>query len=133
MLYINQISASFINAKEAHYKNVRYIIKKKLLGNKFTDSHPIGIIQKINQVTGIDSNVATFLNDETNLKNILIGTPDILNQLKNKFKSKKQIESIKLLIKYDAFIDKKKDSTFRFYNAYHLAGNLFPYRYRSVH
>lgn len=124
MFYIDQNNAEFLNAKQEHYKNVRYIIKKKLLGKKFTEPHPAGITQRINQVTGIASTVAQFLNNETNLKNILIGTPDILDQLKDKFKTKKTLKSIKALIKYDSFVDKEEDTTFRFYNAYDLAKNL---------
>jgi hypothetical protein len=124
MIYIDQINSEFLHAKQLHYNSVRYVIKKKLLGKKFTEAHPSGLTQKIAQVTGVNSSVATFLNDEKNLKEILIGTPDILDLLKDEFKTKKDIASIKSLIRYDAFIDKNEDTTFRFYNAYHLAANL---------
>jgi hypothetical protein len=124
MFYIDQKNSEFLHAKQAHYTNIRYVIKKKLLGKKFTEPHPAALPQRIGQVTGIVSNVANFLNDETNLKNILIGTPEILDQLKSKFKTKKAIKSIKSIIRYDSFIDKDVDTTFRFYNAYNLAENL---------
>jgi len=124
MFYINQTSRQFLVAKQSHYDNIRYIIKKKLLGKKFKELHPTGLSQRIDQVTGISSSIANFLNNETNLKNVLIGTPDILDKLKTKFKSKKDIGSIKSLIRYDSFIDKNTDTTFRFYNAYNLAENL---------
>lgn len=124
MFYIDQTSVAFLNAKQEHYKNIRYIIKKKLLGKKFTEPHPTGLTQKINLVTGITSSVFQFFNNETNLKNVLIGTPDILDQLKNKFKGKKALKSINVLLNYEAFSSKKGDTTFRFYNAYDLAKNL---------
>jgi hypothetical protein len=95
-----------------------------LLGKRFTEAHPKGLDKRIDAVTGIHSAVAAFLNDDANLKDLLIGTPDILNQLKKRFTSKKAIASIKALIRYDAFIDKSVDKTFGFYNGYHLAENL---------
>ncbi|BAU55665.1 hypothetical protein [Mucilaginibacter gotjawali] len=124
MFYIDQTTPSFINARDEHYTNVRYVIKKKLLGKRFTEAHPKGLDKRIDEVTGIHSTVAAFLNDETNLKDLLIGTPDVLNQFKKRFISKKAIASIKALIRYDAFIDKSADKTFGFYNGYHLAENL---------
>ncbi len=124
MFYIDQSNIAFQDARQAHYVNVRYIVKKKLLGKKFTEKHPTGISQEIRQVTGITSSLTNFLNDEINLKNILIGTPDILNLLKDKFTTKKDVEIIKTLFRYDSFISTKEDSTFRFYNAYKLAENL---------
>lgn len=124
MFYIDQKSPEFLRAKLAHYTNIRYIIKKKLLGKRFMELHPAGLTQRIHQVTRITSGVSDFLNDETSLKNILIGTPDVLDKLKSKFKTKKDIQSIKSIIQYDSFIDKNVDTTFRFYNAYNLAENL---------
>src|SRR5687768_11373809 len=107
MFYIDQNTSTFHRAKQQHYENVRYVIKKKLLGAKFIDPHPTGLTQKINQVPGIDSRVAAFFNDETRLKELLIGTPDVLSKIKGTFKSKKTIASVKSLIRYDAFTDKK--------------------------
>lgn len=124
MFYIDQTLDNFLKAKEEHYINVRYVIKKKLFGKKFDESHPKGLNKKIDQVSGIHSSVANFFIDENNLKDVLVGTPDTLNKLKKRFTSKKAIESIKLLIRYDSFIDKSIDKTFGFYNAYHLAENL---------
>lgn len=124
MFYIDQTTTSFIHARDEHYTNLRYIIKKKLLGKWFTESHPKGLSRKINQVKNIHSSVRTFLNDDNNLKDVLIGTPDILDKIKNKFTTKKQKDSIKNLFRYDAFIIKGEDHTFGFYNGYHLAENM---------
>ena len=124
MFYIDQSSDTFIYAKDEHYTNIRYIIKKKLLGKDFREAHPKRLTKRINQVTGIHSSVRNFLADENNIKAILIGTPEVLDNLKNRFKSKKQRESIKKIFNYDAFINKETDQTFGFYNAYHLAENL---------
>lgn len=124
MFYIDQTTPAFIKARDEHYKNVRYVIKKKLLGKHFTEAHPKGLTKGIDQVTGIHSTVQKFFSDENNLHDVLIGTPDVLDKIKDKFKSKKTIESVKKLIRYDAFIDKKETNTFNFYHAYHLAENL---------
>jgi len=124
MFYIDQTTAAFQHAKLEHYTNLRYIIKKKLQGKKFTETHPKGLSRRINQVSGIHSDVSNFLLDEQNLKTLLIGTPEELNHIKLKFVTKKTIASIKSLIKYDSFIDTSKDNTFSFYHAYHLAENL---------
>jgi hypothetical protein len=94
MIYIDQINSEFLHAKQLHYNSVRYVIKKKLLGKKFTEAHPSGLTQKIAQVTGVNSSVATFLNDEKNLKEILIGTPDILDQNKKRYCKYKVFNSI---------------------------------------
>ncbi|HVY74229.1 MAG TPA: hypothetical protein VG890_05325 [Puia sp.] len=124
MFYIDQTTPEFIAAREEHYRNVRYVIKKKLLGKRFTEAHPKGLSQRISQVYGIQSQVARYLDNEDNLKKILIGTPDELDRLKNMFKSKKAVGSIKSLVRYDSFSDKGESGTFRFYNGFHLAKNL---------
>jgi hypothetical protein len=124
MFYIDQTTSSFAYAKQEHYNNVSYIIKKKLLGKIYHEPHPKGIRKRINQIYRINSSVADFLNNEENLKAVIVGQPEILNQIKNKFTRPKEIKSIKSLFRYDAFIDTRLDSTFSFYNAYHLAENL---------
>lgn len=124
MFYIDQSSAEFKHALQEHFVNVRYIIKKKLLGTSFTEPHPKGLTTEIKKVNGIHSTVSTFLKSESNLKNVIIGTPEVLDKIKLKFTTKKEIESIKKLFNYTSFIDKKISSTFGFYNAYNLAENL---------
>lgn len=124
MFYIDQTTPEFVKARDEHYKNVRYIIKKKLLGKHFTEPHPKGLTKGIDQVIGIHASVQHFFNDESNLRDLLIGTPDVLDTIKSRFRTKKAIESVKKLIRYDAFIDKKESNTFNFYHAFHLAENL---------
>lgn len=111
-------------ARELHYKYMRYVIKKKLNGNNFKEPKPNPEIRTIQIVNGIHSEVKRFLNSEKNLKKVLIGTPEELDNIKSKFSTKKQIESIKNLFDYDMWIDYKPESTYYFYNAYHLAKNL---------
>ncbi|HKG07649.1 MAG TPA: hypothetical protein VKB19_14360, partial [Pedobacter sp.] len=124
MFYIDQTSKAFQDAKNEHYQFIRYVIKKKLLGKHFKEPHPKKLDQKIYQVKGIHSKVAAFLNDEVNLKSVLVGTPDVLDKLKHRFKTKKAQDSIRKLINYDAFTDTKSDKTFRFYHGYDLAEKL---------
>jgi hypothetical protein len=124
MFYIDQTTPLFLQARDEHYTNIRYVIKKKLLGKRFTEPHPKGLDRRIDEVTGIHSTIAAFLNDEKNLKDLLIGAPDVLNGFKKRFTSRKAIASIKALIRYDAFIVKSADKTFGFYNGYNLAENL---------
>ncbi len=124
MFYIDQTTPGFINARDEHNTNVRYVIKKKLFGKRFAEPHPKGLTKRIDQVTGIHSTVQDFFNNEDNLRKVLIGTPDVLDNIKDKFTSKKEREGIKKLIRYDAFIDKNVASTCNFYHAYNLAENL---------
>lgn len=121
MFYIDQSSQEFEDAKQEHYKCLRYIIRKKLQGTAFTEAHPKGLTQRINKVDGIHSTVAAFFLDEANMKKVLIGSPEELQTVKNRFTTKKMIASVKKLIRYDAFIDTDEDTTFRFYHAYHFA------------
>ena len=118
MNYIDINSPKILLAKEIHYKYLRYVIKKKINGKYFTETKPFSNVTKIKQVSGISSMVRDFLNDENNLKKVLIGNPIILNSLKNIFKYKKQKDSIKKLIDYDGWDDNS------FYNPYDLAKNL---------
>ncbi|HSZ35168.1 MAG TPA: hypothetical protein VK772_17765 [Puia sp.] len=102
------------------------MIKKKLLGHSFKEPHPKGLNYRINQVYGIQSSLFRFLNDEINLRELLIGLPNTLDKLKSRFTNKKDIKSIKSLVRYDSFSEKDKDKNgaFRFYNCFHLAENL---------
>ncbi len=124
MFYIDQSKAEFIHARDEHYQNIRYILKKKIFGKSFTEPHPKSLKKRINQVSGIDSNVLRFFKNESNLRDVLVGTPEVLDRIKNIFTKKKELISIKKLINYDAFIDKNKDSTYGFYDGYDLAGNM---------
>lgn len=124
MFYIDQSTKQFQQARDEHYRNIRYIIKKKLMGKHFKEAHPTKLSQRINQVKGIHSGVAAFLNDENNLRDVLIGTPDVLDKIKLKFSTKKTKASIKALINYDAFTETESDKTFRFYHGYNLAEKL---------
>lgn len=124
MFYIDQTAAGFLNAKDEHYRCLRYIIKKKLMGKSFTEAHPKNLSREIKKVNGIHSSISSFLNDEQNLEDVLIGSPEILNKIKSKFRTTKQKASIRALFRYDGFTKKEVDETFGFYNAYHLAENL---------
>lgn len=122
MFYIDQNTSGFVTARDEHYLNVRYVIKKKIFGNKFSESHPKGLNNKIQQVKGIDSKVKIFFADDKNMREILIGTPDVLDRFKDYFKRKKEKDSLMVLFNYEAFIS--KNSTFKFYNGYNLAKNI---------
>jgi len=124
MFYINQNSNHFVIAKQVHYENLRFIIKKKILGKQFKDPHPLGLIIRVNKINNLNGAICSFLNNEVNLRNILIGEPNVLETIKQSFNSPTEIETINKLFNYDGFIDKNLKSTFSFYNAYHLAENL---------
>lgn len=113
-----------IEARETHYKFLRYIIKKKINGKAFSETPPIANMNKINQVSGVKSSIKKFLNDEDNLKKVLIGTPDELDLIKSKFTTVGLKKSIKKLFNYDSWIKTSDDSTYRHFNAYHLAEKL---------
>jgi len=124
MFYIDQSLPSFDLAKNEHFSNVRYIIKKKLLGELFTEPAPKGCIHRISKLKLVEPDVFAFLDDEINLKKVIIGLPVVLDGIKDKFKDEKSIKCLKTVFKYDAFISKDKKGAFHFYNAYHLANNL---------
>lgn len=124
MQYIDTNLPNIIEARDNHYLFMRYIIKKKLNGNAFSESAPSPITNKINKVTGIKSTIAKFLNDEDNLRIVLIGTPDELDAIKDKFTTKGLKKSLKTLINYDGWIKTDDKATYRHYNAYHLAEKL---------
>jgi hypothetical protein len=60
---------NIIQAKENHYLFMRYIIKKKLNGNSFSEQPPISNMNKINRVSGIKTTILKFLNNDDNLRN----------------------------------------------------------------
>lgn len=123
MFYIDQSTPSFQKAKEKHYANVRYIIKKKLLGKKFDEPPPGNQVLRIYQIADVHPSVKRFLVNENNLRNVLIGTPATLDRIKERFSAEAEKKTIRSLFPYSAFID-KDGATFKYYNAYHLAENL---------
>lgn len=124
MHYIDKSFPKVINAKEEHYQTMRYILKKKLLGKAFHEHSPIPKMNRINQVTGIKSSIVKFFTNEENMRKVLVGSPEELNEIKAKFSTGKLKKSIKKLINYDSWIITEMDATYRFYNAYHLAEKL---------
>lgn len=124
MLYIDITQTKIMDARDLHYKYMRYVLKKKLNGKYFKEAKPHPSVKTIQAVSGIHSNVKKFLNVEKNLKKVLIGTPQELDAIKSNFTIKKEIDSIKRLFDYDMWIDYNPKSTYFFYNAYHLAHNL---------
>ncbi|SHH08604.1 hypothetical protein SAMN05443549_1192 [Flavobacterium fluvii] len=124
MLPINDNLPNIKDAKDYHYKIMRYFIKRKLNGDAFTENPPIAIDRRVNKVNGIKSSIVKFLNEEDNLKKVLIGNPKELDTIKDKFTSKGLKKSLKTLISYDSWIKTDDKSTYRYYNAYHLAEKL---------
>lgn len=124
MHYIDITQKKITDAQNLHYEYMRYVIKKKLNGKFFNEPKPHSCIKSIHIVTGIHSEVKSFLNVEKNLKKVLVGSPAELDTIKSKFTTKKQIDSIKKLFDYDMWTDYNTKSTYHFYNAYNLAENL---------
>ncbi len=124
MHYIDINDPKIIKARDEHYEKMRYILKKKLNGKIFDETSPFEDKFRINIVSKIKSSISNFLNDEETLKKVLIGTPDELDQIKNKFTSEDLQESIKRLINYDSYINTDLKGAYRSYNAYNLAENL---------
>lgn len=127
MQHIDINLPNIIEARDNHYHLMRYIIKKKLNGNSFSETSPISDMNQINKIRNIHSlnqNVVNFLNDDDNLKKILIGTPEEINNLKSIFTSQLEINTIKKIINYKAWINLDERATYQKYNAYHLAEKL---------
>lgn len=124
MQYIDVNLPNIIEARDNHYLFMRYVIKKKLNGAAFSEPPPIPNMNKINTVYGIKSTISRFLNNEDNLRKVLIGTPDELDTIKDEFTTPGLKKSLKILINYDSWIKIDEKSTYRHYNAYNLAEKL---------
>lgn len=124
MHFIDINLPNIIEARDNHYLFMRYIIKKKINGTLFTEVPPKPISNEIRKVPRIGSTITKFLNDEDNLRKILIGTPDELDLIKDKFTTRGLKRSLKKLLNYDSWIKTDIKSTYRYYNAYHLAEKL---------
>lgn len=122
MIYINPNEQKIKDASEIHYNFIRYVIKRKLHGSGFTENKPDSRINEINRKNNIPNNIRLFLDDEDNLKNILIGKPDVLNNIKNLFTSENEKKYLRLLFNYDNWV--KEENFYEFYNAYSLAKSL---------
>lgn len=127
MQYIDTNLPKIIEARDIHYLFMRYIIKKKLNGSSFSESPPLSDMNQINKVGKISllsQDVIDYLNDDDNLKKVLIGNPEELDNIKAIFSSQTQVGTIKKIINYESWIDIKEDSTYQKYNAYNLAEKL---------
>ncbi|MFJ1376817.1 HNH endonuclease [Capnocytophaga canimorsus] len=100
---------------------MRYIIKKMLNGNSFNEPAPNTVTNAIEKRNNIDNEITDYLNDENNLRKVLIGNPEELDKIKDLFSGK---ESLKKIINYDSWKKKDGNNTFRCYNAYDLAEKL---------
>ncbi len=117
MIHIDINQSKIQEARDYHYKIIRYIIKKKLNGNNFKETPPIKGM-KIKQVYRINADISRYLNNEENLKNLLIGNPKKLEDIKDKFTLSRHVKSIKRIISYDNWKDYER------YGAYDLAKHL---------
>ncbi|MCD2423297.1 hypothetical protein LQ567_11040 [Niabella pedocola] len=124
MQYIDLTRPNIIAAKDVHFSFMSYIIKKKLLGTGYSGLPPKSNMNQINKVSGVKASIHNFLIKDDNLRDVLIGSPDVLEKIKDKFSSRGEKKSLNLLLNYDSWCVTKSDSTYRFYNAYNLAENL---------
>lgn len=124
MQYIDLTHTNIVAARNIHLDFMSYIIKKKLFGTAYKGSPPIPKMNQINKAYGIKAEIFSFLSNDDNLKDVLIGTPDVLEKIKDKFNSKGLKESINQLLNYKSWSDTSPGSTYQFYNAYDLAKNL---------
>jgi len=127
MQSINISLPKIIEARDTHYQFMRYIIKKKLNGNIFDEEPPIPEMNNINKARNIEllnQEVLDYLNNDENLKLILIGTPDELDAIKTIFQRPEEIETIIKIINYKSWINFNSESTYQNYSAYNLAENL---------
>lgn len=124
MNYIDINTANYQIAAAEHYKYLRYVIKKKLNGKYFTDSKPHPEIKTVQIANKIPSTLKNWLNNEINLRDVLIGSPEKLTQLIGLFQTNKMRSGLERLLDYDMWADFSRNSTYYFYNAYSLATKL---------
>ena len=114
MIPIDITKANIIEAREHHYRIMRYIILKKIKGNQFKEKPPFKNM-KIRYISGISYCIKKYFENEDNLKKILIGLPTELDSIKSIFR---EDENIRKIFDYDNWLSNGK------YNAYHLAEKL---------
>lgn len=114
MIPIDITKTNIIEAREYHYRIMRYIILKKIKGNQFKEKSPLKNM-KIRHISGVSYCIEKYFEDEDNLKRVLIGLPTELDSIKSKFRKDKDIRKI---FHYDNWLSYDK------YNAYDLAKKL---------
>ena len=114
MIPIDITKANIIEAREHHYRIMRYIILKKIKVTQFKEKPPFKNM-KIRYISGISYCIKKYFENEDNLKKILIGLPTELDSIKSIFR---EDEKIRKIFDYDNWLSNGK------YNAYHLAEKL---------
>lgn len=114
MIPIDITKSNIIEARDYHYRIMRYIIFKKIRGNQFKESPPLKDM-KIKSIKGVSYCIKKYFEDEDNLKRVLIGLPTELDSIKSKFCKN---EKIRKIFDYDNWLSNDK------YNAYDLAKKL---------
>lgn len=114
MIPIDITKANIIEAREHHYRIMRYIILKKIKGNQFEEKPPLKNM-KIQYISRVSDSIKKYFEDEDNLKRVLIGLPTELDSIKSKFCKN---EKIRKIFDYDNWLSNDK------YNAYDLAKKL---------
>ena len=114
MIPIDITKANIIEARDYHYRIMRYIILKKIRGNQLKESPPLKDM-KIKSIKGVSYCIKKYFEDEDNLKKVLIGLPTELDSIKSKFRKDKNIRKI---FDYENWLNYDK------YNAYDLAEKL---------
>lgn len=99
MHYIDINRSNIIEAREWHFKVVRYIIKKRIDSPSFSGSLPIGGVGAKKVKSDIPPDVLNYLEDDVALRRLICSEPDVLNKIKNEFKSNKSI--IDKIFRYD--------------------------------
>ena len=114
MIPIDITKANIIEAKEYHYRIMRYVILKKIKGNQFKEKSPLKNL-KIQYISGVSYRIKKYFENEDNLKKVLIGLPTELDSIKSKFCKN---EKIRKIFDYNNWLSNDK------YNAYDLAKKL---------
>lgn len=114
MIPIDITKANIIEAKEYHYRIMRYVILKKIKGNQFKEKSPLKNM-KIQYISGVSYRIKKYFENEDNLKKVLIGLPTELDSIKSKFCKN---EKIRKIFDYNNWLSNDK------YNAYDLAKKL---------
>ena len=114
MIPIDITKSNIIEARDYHYRIMRYIILKKIRGNQFKESPPLKDM-KIKSIKGVSYCIKKYFEDEDNLKRVLIGLPTELDSIKSKFRKDKNIRKI---FDYENWLNYDK------YNAYDFAIKL---------
>lgn len=120
MIYIDPNDEKIREAMNYHYKFMSYVILKKI--NVINIDKPFSKMKRVNRISGIPDKIIDYLNNPDNLKKVLCGLPNELNDIKLKFNSAEEKLALKKIFNYSSWVN--ESGVFDYYSPYDLSDKL---------